>query len=66
MSRVERIEGQVAELSAKELVEFRKWFAEFDASAWDQQFEADVRSGKLDKLAEQARNDHAAGRSTKL
>ena len=66
MSRIENIESQITQLSSAELAVLRKWFAEFDASAWDRQFEADVNSGKLDALAERALGDHAAGRSTEL
>jgi hypothetical protein len=66
MSRVEKIESQISELSSEELATLREWFIEFDASAWDQQFEADVRAGKLDNVAERALHDHAAGRSKKL
>jgi hypothetical protein len=39
MSRVEKVESQISELSSAELAAFREWFAEFDASAWDRQFE---------------------------
>ncbi len=66
MKKVEEIEGQIKALSHEELAAFRAWFAEFDAEVWDSQFEADVKAGKLDKLAERARRDHAEGRSTKL
>jgi hypothetical protein len=65
-SRVENIEGQIKELSPEELAALRDWFAELDADAWDRQFEADARAGKLDGLAERALRDHAAGRSVKL
>ncbi len=66
MSKVEKIEREVQELSPEELAAFREWFAEFDAVVWDRQFEADVKAGKLDGLAERALRDHTAGRSTKL
>jgi hypothetical protein len=66
MSQVEKIESEIAALSSTDLAAFRKWFAEFDASAWDRQFEADVRAGKLDGLAGDALRDHAAGRSNEL
>ncbi len=66
MSKVKDIENQVKGLSPEELATFRQWFAEFDAEAWDRQFEVDVKAGKLDTLAQQALRDHAAGRSTKL
>ncbi len=66
MSQVEKIERQVAELSSGDLEAFRRWFVEFDAIAWDRQFEADVRGGRLDVLAAEALKDHAAGQSTEL
>jgi hypothetical protein len=66
MSRVEQIESQIEELSKDELRAFREWFANFDAQLWDQQFEADVKAGRLDRLGERALRDHASGRSTKL
>ena len=66
MRKLEEVENQVRNLSGSELAEFRKWYAEFDAEIWDQQFEADVKSGKLDALAEMARNSHRDGKSTKL
>jgi hypothetical protein len=66
MSKIEILEKQVEGLSAEELARFRRWFAEFDAQAWDRQFEADAKAGKLDALAEKALRAHAAGQSTKL
>jgi hypothetical protein len=59
MSRVEVLERQISELSTEELAQFRHWFAEFDAQAWDRQLESDV-------LAEKALRAHAAGETTKL
>ena len=66
MSKVDQIENQVRALSPAELAAFREWFAEFEAETWDLQFAADVKAGKLDRLAERALRDHAAGISTKL
>jgi len=66
MSRVERVEDEVQNLSAEELKAFRDWFARFDAAAWDRQIEADADNGKLRSLAERALKDHEAGRSTVL
>ena len=66
MEKVEKIEREVQGLSPEELASFRQWCAAFAAEAWDRQFEADVRAGKLDALAERALRDHAAGKSTKL
>ena len=66
MSRVEKIENQIKELSRDELTALREWFADFDGDAWDRQMEADINAGRLDTLAERALRDHEAGRSTKL
>jgi hypothetical protein len=66
MRKVEEIEEQIRNLSGTELVEFRKWFAEFDAQAWDEQFEADVKAGKLDALGEAARRARREGKSKEL
>ena len=66
MTKVRELEHQIQRLSAEELADFRRWFAEFDAESWDRQFEADVKSGRLDALADKALRAHAAGRSTKL
>jgi len=51
MGNVESIEDRIKELSPEELTAFREWFIKFDAEAWDRQFEADVKAGKLDHLA---------------
>jgi hypothetical protein len=66
MSKVESIEGDIQKLSDDELADLRQWFDAFDAEAWDRQFEEDVRSGKLDKQAEWALRDHAAGKTTRF
>jgi hypothetical protein len=66
MSKVKELGKQIEQLSDTELAEFRRWYAEFDAQVWDRQFEANVKAGKLDALAEKALRDHAAGKSTEL
>ena len=66
MSTVKDIELAVRKLTEKELSSFRAWFAEFDAEAWDKQFEQDVAAGRLDKLADEALDDLREGRCTNL
>ena len=66
MGKVERIERDIQGLTREELAKLREWFAAFDAAAWDQQIEADARSGKLDKPADEALKAHASGKSTKF
>jgi hypothetical protein len=54
MSEVERVSDQNQRLSSDELAAFRHWFSLLDAELCGQRFEADVKTGKLDKLANQA------------
>ena len=66
MSTVKDIEVAVSKLSPEELSTFRRWFEEFDAEAWDRQFEQDVAGGRLDALADEALRDLREGRATDL
>ncbi len=66
MSKVERIEEEVSNLSASELARFREWYAEFDAVAWDKQFEDDAAAGKLDAIADRAVREHRLGQTRPL
>lgn len=63
MSKIEELEKKIQALSAEELARFRDWFLEFDWAAWDKKLERDVRAGKLDRFAEKALRDHAAGKT---
>jgi hypothetical protein len=51
MSSVKEIELAVAKLSREELARFRNWFVDFDAEAWNRQFEMDAAAGRLNALA---------------
>ena len=66
MQIVQELQSAVSQLSAYELARFREWFDEFDAIAWDKQFEEDVESGKLDQLGNQAIADFREGKCKKL
>jgi hypothetical protein len=66
MSKIEQIEKEVQGLKPDELQAFRKWFWDFDAEAWDRQFEKDALSGKLDSLAEAARKSFKSGHCTEI
>ena len=66
MSTLQEIETAVQRLSADDLAAFRNWFADFDYQAWDRQLEADVRAGRLDRLAEEALREHREGRTSEL
>lgn len=66
MSSVKEIESAVAALPPTDLAAFRTWFAEFDAQAWDRQFEKDAAAGRLDALGEEALRDLDEGRCSDL
>lgn len=66
MLTVETIEHAVEQLPAAELAKFRRWFAQFDANAWDAQIEADAAAGKLDALAEEALAEYRSGQAREL
>lgn len=66
MSAVEALEMAVQRLPPADLAEFRRWFAEFDAAAWDAQIDSDAAAGKLDALAEEALADYRNGKFREL
>ena len=66
MSSVHEIETAISKLSRPELLALRDWFSEFDAAAWDKQFEGDVAAGHLDALADEAIRDLREGRCRDL
>jgi hypothetical protein len=66
MGKIESVEREIEKFSAEELAVFRSWFAGFDALAWDEQFERDVASGKLDKFADEALAELHAGKCKDL
>ena len=66
MDTIHEIEDAIRRLPDDALVALRAWFAEFDAAAWNRQFEQDVAEARLDALADEALRDARAGRSTDL
>ena len=66
MSTVLSLEKAVQGLKPAELKEFRRWFAEFDAAAWDAQIETDAAAGKLDAMADEALAEYRAGKAREL
>jgi hypothetical protein len=64
MNTISDLERAVRDLSREELSEFRAWFLEFDADAWDRQLSQDVEAGRLDALADEALADLRAGRTS--
>ncbi len=67
VAEIEEIKTVLSKMSREKLSIFRRWFIEeFDADAWDSQFEDDVLSGRLDALAEEAIRDFEEGRCTEI
>ena len=58
MPDVKAIEDAVQSLPPSALAEFRHWFTEFDAAAWDRQIDSDAVAGKLDALLAEAEQDY--------
>lgn len=66
MSKVEKIEREVASLKPSEMTSFRRWFVDFDNDNWDSQLTADIAAGRLDAMADAALEEHAAGKTKPL
>ena len=66
MENVQTIEKAVSKLSKPDLKNFRDWYEKFDQKIWDDQFEEDVKSGKLDALANQAIIDFESGKCREI
>lgn len=58
---IREIELAIRSLSPEELAAFREWFVEFETEEWDREFEQDVATGRLDRIA-----DNAKGQSLRV
>jgi hypothetical protein len=59
MSTVQEIEAAISKLSEADFAELRGWI-------WERDIESDAVSGKLDYLAEEALQEHRAGKTRRL
>lgn len=66
MSELEQLEQQVLRLSPEDLAKFHAWFIELDHQLWDQQIEANMAAGKLDRLIAEAQAEFKAGKAREL
>ena len=66
MTKLERIEREIASLTPGDVAKLAEWFAAFQADLWDRQIEADAQAGRLDKLVEQAKAELADGKAREL
>jgi hypothetical protein len=62
MTKLEKIEQEIAALDPKDVRKLADWLDEYTNELWDRQIEADAKAGKLDKLIGDARNEIAAGK----
>jgi hypothetical protein len=63
---IKEIESAIARLPPSELAKLAEWFAEFQAQAWDERLERDVKAGRLDSLLKEAEQDFEQGRCEPL
>jgi hypothetical protein len=66
MSTVAEIKSAIKVLKPREIREVGDLVDELREKLWDQQIDADVKAGRLDKLAEKALVDYRAGRTKPL
>ncbi|NER94676.1 MAG: hypothetical protein F6J86_12690 [Symploca sp. SIO1B1] len=60
MTSLPEIEAAIAQLPEGHVRQLSVWLQEYLDEIWDRQIEADLRSGKLDKLIAKAEADIAA------
>lgn len=66
MNKIAVIENEIRKLTPSELAQLRDWFDQYEADAWDRQIKEDVKAGRLDALAEQARKANRRGETREL
>ena len=66
MSELEELENRIRNLPPEDLAKFRAWFVEFDHVLWDRQIQTDAKSGKLDRLVNEALADYKTGKVRKI
>jgi hypothetical protein len=62
MSTVAEIEKAITSLPVHDARAVADWLHDYLEDQWDRQIAQDAKSGKLDKLADQARAHYKAGR----
>jgi hypothetical protein len=63
---IEDLEKAVAKLPSDQFAEFRAWFEQHEAARFDQKIERDAKTGKLDRLADEALDDFRKGSAREL
>jgi hypothetical protein len=60
------VESAIKQLPESEVRDLAKWLQEYLDEIWDRQIEADLASGKLDRLIAQAEEDITTGNARDL
>ncbi len=66
MTTLAEIEMAVTRLPKKDFSIFADWFDSLRNQLWDREFEADVKNGLLDSLANEALSDFDSGKCKEL
>jgi len=66
VTKLEKIQKSVRDLNPQEFSAFTEWFKVLRAERWDQEFETDAASGKLDHFAGEALADFHAMKTKRL
>ena len=62
MTKLEKIEQEIASLDPTDVRKLAEWLAAYQADLWDRQIEEDAKSGRLDKFTETANAEIASGK----
>ena len=63
MSKVEEIKRAIEQLPKEDSWNLSGWVIQRHENEWDQQIEADIRGGKLDKFAAEALREQREGKT---
>jgi hypothetical protein len=63
MSTVEQIEQAIQKLPREEFFRLHEWIRDRFDDEWDKQMEEDARSGRLDRVAQEAIAEYRAGKT---
>lgn len=66
MRTLDEIKDALCKLSRKDRAKFHLWYTAFDNAVWDKEMEADVASGKFDRLLGGLERDIRENRLTEL
>lgn len=64
MSTVDEITSAIQQLPRQDFFRLAEWVQHHFDDEWDREIADDARSGRLDKLAEEALSEHRAGKTT--